>query len=384
YTVISSGAAVVMGQKIGARKTDEASDAAFCSLLFISLLGLTVSAALSLNARRVMMLMNITGEVLDEAEVYFRIVIRFSFLSGINSVIFAIFRTSGRPKISVMINMIMNIINAVLNCLVVFRPFDFPLKGISGIGWSYALSLCCASLISFIVFIRIPSGISFRGKGLRTLRNIRQILIIGIPGGISSFSYSISQVVTTSMIAALGVTAISTKIYVSNLVYYVYVLGMSLGSSTSLMISWLAGAGLYDQAYRLNLQNLKITAVLNGSLSSLLFLFGFPLLGMFTDDPAILSAGRTLLAIDIFVEIFRGFNHIEEFSLRGAGDVVYPMIVASASCWIMSVGFAWLLGIHLGFGLAGCWFAFGLDEMTRGVSYLLRWRSRKWIAKTVH
>lgn len=48
---------------------------------------------------------------------------------------------------------------------------------------------------------------------------------------------------------------------------------------------------------------------------------------------------------DIFVEIFRGFNHIEENSLRGAGDVVFPMGVSILSCWLMSVFFSYLLGV---------------------------------------
>ena len=383
YTVISSGAAVVMGQKIGAKKPEEASDAAFCSLLFVGLLGITVGTILSFNARRVMAMMNITGEVLDEAEIYFSIVIRFSFLNGFNSVIYAIFRACGRPKVSVVINIMMNVTNAVLNYLVIFQPFPFPLKGIAGIGVSYCIALCCSTVAALVLLFRLPLGISFRGKSLKTLRSIKQVLSIGIPGGISSFSYSISQVVTTAMIASISVAAVSTKIYVSTIVYYVYVLGMALGSATSLMISWLCGAGQYEKAYRLNLQNLKIVAVLNGTLSTLLFLFGYPLLGLFTDDPVILTAGRTLLAIDIFVEIFRGFNHIEEFSLRGAGDVVFPMVIATFSCWLMSVGAGWLLGIHFGLGLPGLWIGFGLDEMFRGVNYLHRWRSRKWMTKTV-
>jgi Na+-driven multidrug efflux pump len=83
------------------------------------------------------------------------------------------------------------------------------------------------------------------------------------------------------------------------------------------------------------------------------------------------------------VEIFRGFNHIEENSLRGAGDVVFPMGVSILSCWLMSVFFSYLLGVKMGFGLFGCWIAFGMDEAFRGVNYLIRWRSRKWMKKTV-
>ena len=107
------------------------------------------------------------------------------------------------------------------------------------------------------------------------------------------------------------------------------------------------------------------------------------LVKLITDDPAILSIGHTILFFDIFVEIFRGFNHIEENSLRGAGDVVFPMGVSILSCWLMSVFFSYLLGVKMGFGLFGCWIAFGMDEAFRGVNYLIRWRSRKWMKKTV-
>ena len=232
-----------------------------------------------------------------------------------------------------------------------------------------------------VLLIKIPLGLDFRHKSLQSLRMIKKVLRIGIPGGISSLSYSVSQVVTTSIIALVGVTAVSAKIYVSTIVFYVYVLGLSLGLTTSLMTSWLVGAGNYEQAYRLNLQNLKITVTLNAVLSTLLALFGYSLLKLFTDDPQILSMGHTILFIDIFVEIFRGFNHIEENSLRGAGDVVFPMVVSMISCWIMSVFISYLLGVHFGFGLIGCWIAFGMDEAFRGINYFRRWKSRKWMQK---
>lgn len=81
---------------------------------------------------------------------------------------------------------------------------------------------------------------------------------------------------------------------------------------------------------------------------------------------------------DIFVEIFRGFNHIEENFARSR-RCGFPMGVSILSCWLMSVFFSYLLGVKMGFGLFGCWIAFGMDEAFRGVNYLIRWRSRKWM-----
>lgn len=57
------------------------------------------------------------------------------------------------------------------------------------------------------------------------------------------------------------------------------------------------------------------------------------------------------------------------------------MVIAVISCWGVSILFAYLLGIRLGMGLAGCWIAFMLDEMFRGSIFFIRFRSRKWTKK---
>ncbi len=383
YSVISTGASIVISQNLGAKKTKRASDAAFCALFAEISLSVILGVSLSFFALPLMRMMNLTGNVLQYAASYLKICIRFSFFAAAVSISSAIFKSYGKPKISVFVTIGMNALNAFLNYLIIFRPVELPLHGVTGIACAYAVSEACAAAVMIFLLLKIPLGLHFREKSKESFQILPKVLRIGIPGGISSLSYSISQVVTTSIIALVGVQAVSAKIYVSTLVFYVYVLGLSLGLSTSLMTSWLTGAGKYEQAYRLNLQNLKITILLNACLSALLACFGSALLRIFTDDPQILSIGHTILFLDIFVEIFRGFNHIEENSLRGAGDVVFPMIVSIVSCWVMSVFFSYLLGVKLGFGLLGCWIAFGMDEAFRGILYLTRWRSRKWMEKTV-
>lgn len=201
YTVISTGASIVISQNIGAGKTKSASDAAFCALTVSASLSFLISFLLGFAARPLMSLMNISGDVLDYAASYFGICIRFSFLQAVTSVSSAIFKSCGRPKISVCVSLGMNGINALLNYLVIFRPIEIPLHGVTGIAWSYAISTACAAVTMLILLARIPLGLDFRHKSRESFRMIRKVLRVGIPGGISSLSYSISQVVTTSIIA---------------------------------------------------------------------------------------------------------------------------------------------------------------------------------------
>ncbi len=383
YAVIGTGASIVISHSLGAGNKEHASDAALTALIFGGLFSLLISIAASAFSKPFMLFMHLEGAVLCDAALYFKICMRFSFLQALISIIGSVFKSYGLPKISVSVSLGMNVINAFLNYLVIFHPSAAPLHGVSGIAWCNIISKAAGLCAMAFLLYRLPLGLDFKHSLPRCLHMLYPVLKTGIPGGISTLSYNISQTVTTSIIALSGPAAVSAKIYVSNLVFYVYVLGMSLGLSTSLMIGWLSGAGKFEQAYRLNLQNLKITLLLNSVLSALLFLFGHPLLSLFTADPAILKAGRSLLFLDIFVEIFRGFNHIEENSLRGAGDTVYPMAVSICSCWLMSVLFSYLLSVKAGLGLNGCWIAFAMDEAFRGIQYYFRWRSRKWMKKAL-
>lgn len=383
YTVISTGTSIFISHRLGARKADQASDAAFTSILCSLALSLLVGGILSSFAGQLMAMMNLTGQVLADATLYFRICVTFSFFQALISSISAIFRSYGMPKIAVVASLFMNLMNAVLNIIVIFRPFETPLHGVSGIAVTNVISRGMAFLLIAVCLWKSPLDLQFKKKNLKTLKCIGSILHIGLPGGISSLSYSTSQVVSTSILGILGTTAISTKIYLSTIFFYIYVVGMSLGTATSLIIGWLTGAGEYDKAYRLNLQNLRIAVLLNLAGSTLICIFGRSLLTLFTDDPAIFAMAAPILFIDIFVEIGRAFNHIEDNSLRGAGDVVFSMVVSMFSSWSMSILFSYILGIRLGLGLTGCWIAFMMDELFRGLTFFFRWRSRRWTQKQI-
>ena len=383
YSVINSGTSVVINHNLGAGKKKAASDAAFSAVIFCGVLSLVMGTILARFAEPIMSMMHLEPHINEFAVTYFKIAIQFSFFYAITSSISSIFRSYGKPKIAVLVSIIMNATVAFLDYLVIFQPINIPLKGVTGIATAYVTSQF-VGLVLMITFLKvIPLGLDFKEKNLKTLRIIPRILQIGVPSGVSSLSYSLSQVVSTAIVALIGTAAISTKVYVSNIVYYVYVTGMTIGMSTSLLIGWMVGAKEYDKAYKLNLQNLKITIAMNVTLSTIIYIFAEPLLSCFTSDPEIIAMGKTLMFIDIFLEIGRGFNHIEEFSLKGAGDVLYPMIISMISCWVMSILFSYILAIPCGLGLAGCWIAFAMDETFRGTAYFLRWRTKKWTTKTV-
>lgn len=98
----------------------------------------------------------------------------------------------------------MSLTNAILNIIIVFRPFPFPLQGVWGIAVSSVVSQAMGMCLLLYFFMKASFGIRFEKGILKHLSLIGKIFSIGVPGGISNLSYSLSQVVSTSIVATLG------------------------------------------------------------------------------------------------------------------------------------------------------------------------------------
>ncbi|MBE5759611.1 MAG: MATE family efflux transporter [Clostridiales bacterium] len=384
YTVVSSGVTVIIAQNLGAGNRKRAGEAATLSVVFCFLMSLIIGILGSIYAREVMIWMNLEGELLDEATKYFKIVSAFNFTQTMITVYAAITRSYGKTKINFVVALLMNAFNALFNWIVIFRPFETPFFGIEGVAQTRIIAEALALLINIILVARQKIEFAWKSILRPKLDLIVEIVKFGVPSGIGTISYSVSQTLTTRIMATTGAVALTTKSYVTSIVFFSHLISSAMGQASSVLIGQLVGKGEVEKAYRMGVQNVKIAVFCNVVFSTILWLFSDALLGTFNiSNPEIFELGRTIMFIDIFVEIGRAMNNIEDNSLRASGDVIYQAVVAIISCWVMSVGFCQILGVWAGLGLIGCWMAFALDECSRGIAYMVRWHSRKWQTKRI-
>jgi Na+-driven multidrug efflux pump len=87
--------------------------------------------------------------------------------------------------------------------------------------------------------------------------------------------------------------------------------------------------------------------------------------------------------VDAFLEPGRNFNLVLINGLRGAGDVIFPVVMAVISMWGLGVLGGYIFGVVLGYGLPGIWLGLLLDEWIRGICMLWIWNSKKWVKKAM-
>ncbi|MBR3304569.1 MAG: MATE family efflux transporter [Christensenellaceae bacterium] len=383
YVVIGIGVTVVINQNLGAGNTKRAVNAVSTAIYLSFGLAVVVGIAVSVFATPLIRLMQLEEKLIPDAAVFLRITAGISVFSSILTVAMAVSRAYGNTLFPVIVSLLMNVLNAIGSYVVVLRPFEMPFDSISGMAFARVASQLIACIIMMMLLKRVRPDIRILNKEGLDGSLMKDVLNIGIPSGVQSFSYSISQTISTAILAVLGAAAISSKIYVTNIVFYSYILGYSFGQANGLMVGRLVGQKEFDRAYRMTMRNLTVTLVLNAVFSIIIYMFRYQLMGTFTSDKAIIDLGVSVMAIDILVEIGRGMNHTFQSTLISTGDSKFPTIVMICTTWGLSVLFSYLLGVCAGMGLMGCWISFALDEVVRGCLQLMRWRSGKWRSKSI-
>lgn len=381
YVAVGVGIMVVVSQHLGAGKTEKASQISSVSIGLMALFSMVFMAVIFLFCDPILKIMQLDDSLMKDGRDYLLIVSFFTLFDGLIAAVSSLEKSYGHIRVPMVVMIVMNALNALGSYIVIFRPFEVPVHGVAGVAIARGIS----TVISFLLLVVLSRktslcfSLSAFARKNAPLKNMRTILKIGIPTGLSSISYQLSQTVATAIMAEVGVAAVASMVYVGNIVQYIKAFSLSVSYAYEIMIGRLIGMGEKKQAFEMGKFCITLCASVNTLFAVLIVLFRFPLLGLFTDAEDILHMAGAVMMIDIVVELFRAMNHGGGGCLTAVGDTRYFMKVAILSCWIFSIGLSWLLGIGLHMGIYGCWLAFCVDEGFRAVSYFRRWKSREWM-----
>lgn len=385
FGFISVGAAIVVAQYLGAEKFSEAKRVAGVSLYCNLVFGVVLSLAFVFGRGLILNTMpDLYPEVREYASVMMLLVGGFIFMQGLLSGINAILRSYGYTRDTLVITVLMNVFNIVGNYIVLFGPFGLPVFGVQGVAVVTVIARGLATGIGFFLLYR-RIGNSLRGINLFAfpVNYARQILKIGIPAAGENLSYIGYQTLLTIVVTSMGYVALATRIYGRALNAFMFIFTMSLAQGGQIIIGHLMGAKQYDEIYIKCLKILKIATFSSVIIAIVFNIFSYQLFSIFTDDQEIISKGRQVLLVFVFLEIGRAFNLVVIGSLRAVGDVKFPVYVGICTMWGFGALGGFILGVVLNMGVVGIVIGTALDECIRGVIMLFRWRSRVWQNKGV-
>ena len=383
FEVINLGTSVLVSQYIGARLNDRVAKVIGVSLIVNLIIGVAISAMLYFGAVAILRLMGLNDLLLNEGTGYMRIVGAFAFFQALSLTASAALRASNRAIYPMIVVGLVNVMNIIGNYMLIFGRFGAPALGVEGAAISTATSRGIAMLILNIILFRtvikrFPWEI-FRKFPMKELSNL---LKIGLPSAGEQFSYSSAQIVMTFFINMLGMEVLAARTYIVNITMFGYLFCIAISQGGAITIGHLVGKGKIRGAFVLGKYVMRAAMLITIILSVAIAVTGREILSLLTENPEIIAIGSTLLWIDVLVEIGRPVNIFATNALRATGDVNYPFYVGLVVMWTLQVLGGYLTGIYFGLGIYALWCMIASDEITRGIIFTRRWWSMKWAGKS--
>ena len=382
FEVISLGTSILCSQYIGAKRRDKVIQVTGISIGFNLISGLVLSCVLLFCADDLLLMMGLRPDLMSEGLPYMRIVGGFAFLQAVSLSLSASLRSADKAKYPMYVSVVVNILNIIGNYTLIFGKFGMPALGVEGAAIS--TSFCRFVSVAILMIVLFKKHIPSFPKKLFTpfpWGELKNLLKIGIPSAGEHMSYSLSQVVIAYFINMISNEALATRTYIVNIVMFTYIFALSLSQGGAILIGHLVGMNKIKAAYTIGKRVMRFGVAMSVSLSLVTAVFGKSILSMLTSDPWIISTGAAILWVEIFLEHGRALNFFGVNSLRSAGDIYFPVILGIIVMWGVQVVGSYLLGISLGWGLIAMWAIFALDENIRGLVFVHRWNSFKWVGK---
>ena len=376
---LATGGAVVVGQYLGQKKSNEANTASDQLVLAAFLVSMLIIIFMYIFKNGIMTLVfgEIEADVRHYCDVYYMIVTASIPFIGVYNASAALFRNMGRSKTTMKISIAMNLINVSGNAILIFGLGC----GVEGVAIPTLVSRMFAA-VAIYMLLRNPElqiHISRKPVLKPDWGYIKNILKIGVPNGVENSMFQLGKLILLSMIATFGTSAIAANA-VGNAIAMVGCLsGMAMNLGVVPVISRCVGAGDYQQAryYTHKLMKWTYAALFVGSivvwlcLPLLLKIYGL------SDETA--EMAFEILTVNCFSAIMIWpLSFTLPNILRAAGDVTFTMIVCVVSMWIFRIFCAYALSVWLGMGLMGTWVAMIIDWVVRTVFFIGRYKSGKW------
>lgn len=324
FTGLSSGATVVISQHYGAKQQEKVSSAVHTAIAF-SLLGGVILMLLGLfGAPVILQWMRTPADIWDSAVLY----IRIYFLGIIGNLIYnigaGILRAVGDSKRPLYFLIAACMTNIVLDVL-----FVVVLKmGVAGAALATILSQAMSAVLVIILLMRTNDMHRFVPKLLRLeMSMLARIVKIGLPAGLQSVMYSLSNIIIQSSINSLGTDTVAAWTAYGKVDSMFWMIISAFGISITTFVGQNFGAGKTDRIRKGVTQCMGMAAVTTIGLSLLLYNFGEYCLRLFTVDTAVIEIGIQLM--HFLVPCYITYITIEILSgaLRGFGDCWIPTMI---------------------------------------------------------
>ena len=334
---IALGANVVIAHAIGQGDRETVTRAVHTSVVVAVLGGGLVAVLGELIAAPLLGLLNVPEDVFPLALLYLRI-----YLAGMPVILLynfeaAIFRSVGETKIPLLALLASGVLHVALNL------FFVAVLGmtVNGVAVATVISNAVSAALLYIRLRRSTLDIRLEPKQLRIDPAIlKRILRIGLPAGIQSAVFSVSNIVIQSAINSLGTVVMAASSAAFNIEIITYDILSSFSQACTTFVGQNFGAGQIDRCKKTLALCLVEGLIALAAALVLILPLGKQLLAIFNSDPEVVDTGYIRLTTVMLAHTFSLLYEVMSGYLRGFGVSLPPALLAMLG--VCGIRIAWI------------------------------------------
>lgn len=384
FSALAAGGTIICAQYMGQRNYERANKAARQVLFII----LSISAAVTIlcllfkDPLLHFIFGKVDADVMEASSVYFLFsAASYPFIALYDSGA-SIFRAQENTKGPLIISVISNVMNIVGNAILIWG-FHMGVAG-AAIATLVSRIFCAVVVLWQLRKDRQPIVVRDYLKIRPDRKLIGRILGLGIPSGIENSMFQLGKLAIQSTVSTLGTTAIAAQAMTNNLEMLNGTAAMGVGIGLMTIVGECIGAGREDEAvYYVKKLSCVAEMIIIGC-CLLVFALTKPITMLGGMEP---ESARMCFQMMVWITVVKPLvwvvSFIPAYGMRAAGDVRFSMITSCVSMWVFRFCLCVFLIRVMGMGPLAVWFGMFTDWTIRGIVFIWRFHSRKWLRHKV-
>lgn len=337
FVGIALGANVVIANAIGRGDREAVRKAVHTSVVVAVTGGVLVSIAGEIAAELLLRSLNVPDDVFPLALTYLRI-----YLLGMPVILLynfeaAIFRSIGDTKVPLLALAVSGVLNVLLNLFFVAVLH----MTVDGVAIATVIANAISSVLLFVRLRRTQQSIHIELRELRIdWETFAKIMKIGLPAGIQTAVFAVSNIVIQSAINSLGKVVMAASSAAYNIEIFAYDVFNSFSQACTTFVGQNYGAGQIKRCRRTLLLCIVEDAIATAAAVALVLFSGRFLLSIFNSDPEVVEIGYTRLTMIFTAYTFSMLYEVMSGYLRGFGFSLVPAILTMIG--VCGVRIAWI------------------------------------------
>lgn len=380
---IATGTTALMATALGAGETDRAKMFAVQGLVFGVLLSVILTIIGLAASPAVFSLLGASGDYLEMALLYMETIFWgaafFMTAYMLNSILNALGDTRSFRNFL----MAAFFLNILLDPWFIYGWFGFPALGIRGI--ALATVVCqiigCVYLGYRVHRTELMCSDCIR-EAVPRMEAFREIFVQGLPTSMNFITVGLGIFVITYFISSYGREAVAAYGVATRIEQILLLPVMGLHIATVTIVAQNNGARHGERIFESVSAALKYGGVVMAAGTVALFLVAGPLMGLFTDDAAVVEIGTYYLRIAAFLLYAYVILYVNVAALQGMKEPGYGLAIGMLRQVVLPLAVFPLLSGFLHLELKGIWWGIFFINWSAAVLTVLYTRNR--LRKIVH